>query len=232
MNMPKTKRNTNPSKSRHDDQVYNLNVPSPISIEQDQFVLEQTNAWINNADTKVSVSCGLISAVFAIIAFFCENFATEISRKTVMMYPSLFFCAVTCAIAAVLAFLIALLFYFSAISPHFWGFKKNQKIQPKYSIFFEEISAFSCVGKYVDCVMHATEKQYHEEIRKEIYFNSQICSEKMHKYKIGLIISFLSLLLAIAATVLFIVLASKAPCDCMECVNPTVSVAFAGRILF
>ncbi|MBQ9166785.1 MAG: hypothetical protein IJX67_00010 [Oscillospiraceae bacterium] len=230
--MPKTKRNTNPSKRGHDDQASSLNAPSIISIEQDQFVLEQTNVLINNADTKVSVSCGLISAVFAIVAFFCENFATEISRKTVMMYPSLFFCAVTCAIAAALAFLIALLSYFSAISPRFWGFKKNQKSQPTYSIFFEDISAFARVEKYVDCAMHATEKQYHEEIRKEIYFNSQICSEKMHKYKIGLIISFLSLLLAIAATVLFIVLASKAPCDCMECANPTASVAFAGRILF
>ena len=156
MNMPKTKRNTNPSKSRHDDQACNPNVPSTISIEQDQFVLEQTNAWINNADTKVSVSCGLISAVFAIIAFFCENYATEISRKIIIMHPILSFYAVACACVAVLTFLIALLFYFSAISPRFWGFKKNQKIQPKYSIFFEDISAFSCVGKYVDCVMHVT----------------------------------------------------------------------------
>lgn len=231
MSMQKTKRSTNHTKRRHTDNISIQIAPSTISIEQNQFVLEQTNAWINNADTKVSISCGLISAVFAIIAFFCENFATEISRKTILMYPILFKCAVVFAGVAVLTFFIALFFYFSAISPRFWGFKKNPKCQHQYSMFYEDIATFCCADKYVDCVMHATEKQYHEEIQKEIFFNSKICSEKMHKYKTGLKISFLSILLAVVATVLFIILASKEPCSCARHINSVNSLTAIAKFI-
>lgn len=209
MSMQKTKRNTNPSKKEHKNKEHNPNASLTISIEQDQFILEQMNTWINNADTKVSVSCGLIAAVFAIIAFFCENYATEISSQIVAKHPCLLFWAVFFACIAAITFFIALLYYFSAIAPRFWGFKKNQKNQPEYSIFFEDISTFASVDDFVDCAMHTTEKQLHDEIRKEIYFNSKICSKKMHNYKIGLIVSIFSIFLAIVATVLFIVLASK-----------------------
>ena len=39
------------------------------SLERSKYIYEQVNGWIENADNKVSVSCGIFTGVFSVITF-------------------------------------------------------------------------------------------------------------------------------------------------------------------
>lgn len=42
-------------------------------IDYCEKIYSQVNSWIENADNKVSVSCGILTGVFAIITFLAEK---------------------------------------------------------------------------------------------------------------------------------------------------------------
>lgn len=42
-------------------------------LDQSKYTLDLVNTWINGADTKVSVSCGIFSVIIAAIVFAAEN---------------------------------------------------------------------------------------------------------------------------------------------------------------
>ena len=44
------------------------------STERAEYVYEQVNHWIENADSKVGVSCGVFSGVFGVVTFLTEQY--------------------------------------------------------------------------------------------------------------------------------------------------------------
>lgn len=164
-------------------------------IECNKYVLELVNSWINNADSKISIACGISSVVFAVIAFGAENFLSKIHVKEVNEFLIILF-YITAVIAG-LTFLSGLWFYFWALNPSLTS-AKNPIRKPKYSIFYDDIKKFSNVDDYIKCVSQASIRDFNKELLLEIYINSGICSKKMRCFKIGMWLS----VIAIAAAVL------------------------------
>lgn len=164
-------------------------------IECNKYVLELVNSWINNADSKISIACGISSVVFAVIAFGAENILGKMHVKEVDGFLIiLFYIAV---VIAGLTFLLGLWFYFWALNPSLTS-AKNPIRKPKYSIFYDDIKEFGNVDDYINCVSRASIRDFNKEILQEIYINSKICSKKIRCFKIGMWLS----VIAIAAAVL------------------------------
>ena len=49
-------------------------------LDQSKYTLDLVNTWINGADTKVSVSCGIFSVIIAAIVFAAENILGNIGK--------------------------------------------------------------------------------------------------------------------------------------------------------
>lgn len=165
------------------------------NIEWNQYILELVNSWINNADSKISIACGISSVVFAVIAFGAENFLSKLHMDDVnISLMTLFY--ITVWIAGV-TFLLGLWFYFWALNPSLLS-AKNSIRKPQYSIFYDDISKFKNVDDYMGCALQATVQDVNKEILQEIYINSKICSKKIKRFKIGMWLS----VIAIASAVL------------------------------
>ena len=116
---------------------------SLLNIESNKYTLELVNGWINNADTKISIACGISSVVLAVIAFGAENILGDLAKNNglngyVMPLFMLAF-AVAC-----ITFIVSLWYYFLALNPSLIS-SKSEIEKPKYSIFYKDISKFTNV---------------------------------------------------------------------------------------
>ena len=163
---------------------------SKSHIENNKYTLDLVNGWINNADTKISISCGISSVVFAIILFFAENILCKLDyskgiNSCYIPWIMLF------GIGGVGCFLVSLWFCFWALNPNLASSKI--KAQNKdYSIFYEDIKCLT-EPEYIASANDATDEAFNEEILREIHINSGICSKKMHRFKIGMWYSVISI---------------------------------------
>lgn len=80
-------------------------------LDQSKYTLDLVNTWINGADTKVSVSCGIFSVIIAAIVFAAENILgnIEITEQVNAAVYSLFH--ITLLITAIM-FLCTIIFHF------------------------------------------------------------------------------------------------------------------------
>ena len=97
-------------------------------------------------------------------------------------------------------FLLSVVFYLSCLIPRFTN--DNQK-DKKYSIFFEEIKDFNDYKEYIEACKSATNEIFNEEVVKEIYFNSKICSAKMRSFRMGVIFSGASIVSTLLTAFLY-----------------------------
>lgn len=174
---------------------------SPCRTESNKYTLDLVNEWINNADTKISIVCGLSSVVLALITFGAEHVLRNLAKGETLKECVLHVFGFT-VILACITFLASLWYYFLAINPCLLSGKSKIE-KPKYSIFYKDISEFSNVDDYMLSVTTATEEDFNKEIVREIYINSCICTKKMKKFKIGMWLSVASIFLAVVASVLF-----------------------------
>ena len=75
--------------------------------------------------------------------------------------------------------------------------------KPKYSIFYDEIKDFEKADEFVKAAKAANAEMFNEEILKEIYYNSGICSKKMHWFRKGAIASFVTIALSLLAALFY-----------------------------
>lgn len=182
---------------------------SSALLEHSQYSLDLVNTWINGADTKVSISCGVFSVVIAVIVFAAENILGELEKpeQTGSFIYTLFHIVV---IITVIVFLTSIFLHLWAIKPSFFSGSKSSKRQkkkesmpPTFTIFYDEIRSFENSTDYVKAAKGISEEQYTEEILKEVYFNSKICSKKMHLFKTGIIFAIMTIGLSIVSCILY-----------------------------
>ena len=174
---------------------------NPLSIESNKYTLELVNGWINNADTKISIACGISSVVLAVIAFGAENILGDLAKNNGLNgYVMPLF--VLAFFVACITFLVSLWDYFLALNPSLIS-SKSEIEKPKYSIFYKDISKFSNVDAYMECMEEVTEVDFNRELMREIYINSDICTKKMQRFKTGMWYSVISIIAAVVACVLF-----------------------------
>lgn len=169
-------------------------------IENNKYVLEQINSWINNADSKVGMACGITSVVMAVIAIIAESILGEMDTKNLNLGAmSLFYLFL---IVASVTFVISLSFYFLAINPSLISGQSDIE-GPKYSIFFKDIAKFQGADALMESYKEASLEDFNKELIREIYMNSGICTDKMKYFKKGMWISVIAVFSAILSCVLF-----------------------------
>lgn len=162
-------------------------------LERSKFVYEQAKSWIENADNKVSVCCGLLTAVFGVISFLSGRITTsEVVNECWQRAHHLSF-AFSLGIM-----LVSILFYVLAINPNLGksGKKKNGSIpSKKHPVFYGDIAKMS-LEDYKKAMNKATDEDFIDELQNEAHYNSIICASKMYYYKVGLWLSFAAVVIA------------------------------------
>lgn len=165
-------------------------------MERSKYVYEQVNFWIENADNKVSISCGIFSGVFAVVTFLSERLngsgAVNECWRTVYHW---------CFGISLALMLASILFYVLAINPNIGksGKKKNGAVpKKKYPIFYGDIAELE-LEEYKKAMNHATDEDFINELQAESHYNSGICMAKMNRYRIGLWLSFAAIIFALGS---------------------------------
>ena len=155
-----------------------------------KYNLDLINSWISNMDTKVSISCGIFSVILAVIVFTAENYfnAFDINdAKNKWLLSGFFISAITAAVF----FVASIICHFIAITPSLLG--KNKKEKAQFSIFYGNISRYETVEDYLKDAEKAKAEDFKIEIRKEIYYNSFICTKKVQKFKVAVVMGLISI---------------------------------------
>lgn len=170
--------------------------------EINKYNLDLVNTWIANLDTKVSISCGIFSIVIAVLVFTSENYFNNLEIVGVKRSCCLIAFGWN-AVLAGLSFVISVIMHFVAITPNMFGEKKEKDNKIEYSIFYENIRKFKDVNAYKEEVKKARENNFTDELLNEIYYNSVICSKKMHLFTSAVRIGTVSIILTITSVVLY-----------------------------
>lgn len=169
-------------------------------IERNKYVYDLVNRWIENADNKVSVSCGLFSGVFGVVIFLSERYIrlSELSVSNQcweLPYKVFLF-------ASIFLMVIALFFYARAIIPSLKNTvnkreheNANRKLKD-YPIFYRDIQDMSC-DEFRRRMTQGTNAAFNDELIQEIWINSGICMKKIKRYKYAVILSLYAIVLAL-----------------------------------
>ena len=165
-------------------------------IERCKYSQDLINTWITSADSKISTSCGIVSVVVAVLVFVVENILSKIDTTNGAIEPwkSQF---IISAAGAVITFILSLFFHLLALSPKFFAGKNtgDQSKNNKCNIFYEDIKDYKDAEDYIHAVRKMSENEFVDDVLRETYYNSRICSKKMHRFKIGLWMAFVSMIL-------------------------------------
>ena len=164
-------------------------------MERSKYSLDLINTWITSADSKISTSCGIVSVV-AVLVFVAENILSKIDRANGAIEPWKTLFIITAA-GSVITFILSLFFHLLALSPKFFAGKNtgDQSKNKKCNIFYEDIKDYKDAEDYISAVRKISENQFVDDVLRETYYNSKICSTKMHRFKIGLWTAFASIVL-------------------------------------
>ncbi len=159
-------------------------------VENCKYVYGLVNGWIENADNKVSVSCGLFTGAFGVITFLSNmNSSTAVSAHAI--WKNVY---ILTLFISVVFFLLSVFFYVKAINPNL-GKSGEKNVRKKYPIYYGDIQEYA-LNKYKELMDEAKDQDIINELRDEAHYNSKICYFKMNNYKKGLWLSFTSICIA------------------------------------
>ena len=162
--------------------------------ERSKYVYGLVNGWIENADSKVGISCGIFTGVFGIVSFLAERYVKE--PKNAVINECWRYLYKVSFISSCIAIVVAVIFYAMAVTPNLKSSGNKKPIQKKYPLFYGDISALKFT-KYRALMEKGTEKDFVDELILESWTNSGICMRKMKLYKAGVILSIVAVLLAL-----------------------------------
>lgn len=153
------------------------------NIDQNKYIFDLINQWIQHAENKASLLLAFVVALSGIIQFVCS----KLIIPTYETSPKIFIIFIIVLTLVIIFFIISIIFFLTVIFPSLTSYNSTGN---KYSIFFKDIASFQSFDSYYKLVIETNDKQFNEEIIKEIYINSKICSKKMKHIKLA-IISFI-----------------------------------------
>ena len=182
-------------------QKHNKPVAAPLAeskleesnIERSKYVYEQINRWIDNADNKVSVSCGIFTGVFGVFAFLAERYVKASDNPIVneclhRIYQWSF-------VLSLFVMAIAVFFYAKAIIPNLKSSNNVNTTQKKYPLYYGDIRSIN-LEEYQALMAKGTDEDFNDELILECWHNAGICLRKMKWYKKGVIASIIAIGLA------------------------------------
>lgn len=158
-----------------------------------QYVNDLIKDWINNADNKVSVSLAVFAGAFGVIAFVADSIPKQSCNPVL---NTCWDCVYRiCFGLGLLLMFIALLFYAFAIIPNLKSSSKK-RVSKEYPVFYEDIAKLD-EKDFISLMEKGSDKAFRIELEREITLNSKICSRKMKMYRIGVILSIVSIAFAL-----------------------------------
>ena len=160
--------------------------------EESKYIYDLVNRWIENADNKVSVSCGVFGGVYGILAFLGERITGQSIKQDWFRTT-----AMICFFASAIIMGISIFFYVLAINPNLISKSKKTKQGHKryYPVYYGDIAGME-LDHYLKAVNKVNTTSFIDEIQREIHINSRICLRKMKRYRIGIWTSFAAIILA------------------------------------
>ena len=145
-------------------------------LDRSKYTLDLVNEWISNADTKVSISCGVFSIILIVIVdILVNNFANDSTFD--IQFTGWY--KISVLISGII-FVISIILHILAIMPNFANVKKRDR---KFSLFYNDIKDFENDLQYIQVAKNVSNSEFVDEILREVYLNSKICSLKMYRFK-------------------------------------------------
>ena len=157
-------------------------------LEHNKYCYGLVNKWIENADNKVSVSCGIFTALFGALTLLTEYLNKDrnslvISECWRAIYKISF-------IGSVVGLLLAFYYYEKAIIPNLKS--NNEKKEGKgYPVFYGDIASME-YSEYKQRIIQSDINELCTELIAETWTNSTICLRKMKNYKTGVRFSMIA----------------------------------------
>ena len=158
-----------------------------------KYTYDVVNKWIENSDSKISVSCAVLTIAFGVFTFVSERWV-KIDASLVVnpLWQVLanfgLFLSMLAMGAAIVAFCFALI-------PNLKS--TNNSSSKKCPIFFGDIASLA-QDEYKKKAIKASEIDFISELLLEIHINTGICLNKMKLYRLGMVSSIIAIFLAIA----------------------------------
>lgn len=173
-------------------------------IDDYKYILDIINSWIASADNKVSIYCGMYSAVIAAITFAANHLLSGLHASSNDVNQMAYTIFSLCVVIAIITFLVSIVFYTLSVKPKLLGKKCSKKgRRQEYSLFYANIASFEDPDEFVDAVKNSNRQDYYQELLKEVYYNSDVCTEKMKSFQIAVISSAVSVFMTVGACIAY-----------------------------
>lgn len=184
-----------------------------MKIEECKERLNNVGVWIGSADNKISIGLGIFSITGLFVGFiFSENFNNLMHLKATNFNS--FISVLVIFSLSLLLFAFALCFYVYGIFPRFNSakdFKERDGKRSKESYtnfwFYKHIASFSSSDEFLkECKTKFGEIDTEcMQILEEVYANSKICLKKMICFRVGIVLSLLSVLASLVCVLNLII---------------------------
>ena len=204
MNTSVKRKNTKGKKEQKQAPHAETNDKTTLLLDQAKYTLELVNSWIIAADEKVSVSCGVFSVMAAAIVFAAEKIL-EGTYKCGAVNAVIYKWFIVVGVIAIFTFLVSIFFHLLAINPSFKAEENSESgnKQQEFTLFYDKIRRFENAEDYIQSFRNCSEKQFEEEVLREVYINSGICTNKMKRFKRGIWLGWISILLIVSSSILY-----------------------------
>lgn len=172
-------------------------------IDNYSYILDSINAWIISADNKVSIYCGMYSAVTAAIAFVANYLLSGIRESCTSTNSSAHIWFVLATIVTIGSFLVSIFFYTWSVKPNLIGGKKKDSHEKDLSLFYRDISHYESADAFIKIATESDRKLFLRELLNEVYYNSIVCTKKMQRFQIAVVSSSVSVFSVVIACIAY-----------------------------
>ena len=176
-------------------------------IERAKYVYEQVNRWIENADSKVATSTGVSFGAFGVITFLAERAPSPDPSAVPMAWAATLH---TFGFwGSIVAMLLALGFFTAAVYPNLesssgcrWARNKRtrNKEARKFPLYYGDISGITR-DEFKRRLYGMGDGWFLNGIADDAHINARTCLRKMELYRVGLILSFTAIVLALLSLI-------------------------------
>ena len=154
------------------------------SKEDAYKVLELTNSWIGNVDTKTSLGLAFVVGLLALIFYNTETIPLAFQNLFTALNDNNLCCIVLISAVLVLLLyfscLISIIMFFLSIRGRLISSSPNKSM-----LFFGSISTLS-FNDFKSNTLNMTDKAITKDILEQIHISSRICTRKFKFYNYGI----------------------------------------------
>ena len=172
------------------------NKKEKIEIDEIKYHMDLINGWISNADNKINIAFAILSLIFSAFGVYTS---TKLDVFINDKLTCLMIWFIVIAAISVILFIISLFFFLSALYPNLIG--KHKSDEYLNLIFYEDVNQLK-YKKFISKYNNMDKEDYKNFLIEEIYYNSKVCSNKMHKFSWGIVFSGVFILFVIVAFIM------------------------------